>query len=58
VVVSEPLSAVLRYLRQNWKTLACHNVGFALLAFSSYGTTSWIPAFFHRTTDGRRPTPA
>ena len=37
------------YFLKNWKTLACHNVGFALLAFSSYGTTSWIPAFFHRT---------
>ncbi len=47
--VQEPLSDVIRYLGRNWKTLTCHNVGFALLAFSSYGTTSWIPAFFHRT---------
>lgn len=37
------------YLGRNWKTLVCHNVGFALLSFSSYGTTSWIPAFFFRT---------
>lgn len=37
------------YLARNWKTLACHNVGFALLSFSSYGTTAWMPAFFHRT---------
>jgi MFS family permease len=43
------LAEVGAYLRRNWKTLVCHNVGFALLSFSSYGTTSWIPAFFHRT---------
>ncbi|MEX2113722.1 MAG: MFS transporter, partial [Pirellulales bacterium] len=43
------VSAVGAYLSHNWKTLVCHNVGFALLSLSSYGTTSWIPAFFHRT---------
>ncbi|KKK66701.1 hypothetical protein LCGC14_2961450, partial [marine sediment metagenome] len=43
------LAEVSAYLARNWKTLACHNVGFALLSFSSYGTTAWIPAFFHRT---------
>ena len=44
-----PLREVVGFLGKNWKTLACHNVGFALLAFSSYGTTSWIPTFFERT---------
>ncbi len=43
------ISAVGAYLSHNWKTLVCHNVGFALLSLSSYGTTSWIPAFFQRT---------
>ncbi len=43
------VSAVAGYFSRNWKTLVCHNVGFALLSLSSYGTTSWIPAFFHRT---------
>ncbi len=43
------VSNVAAYFSTNWKTLVCHNVGFALLSLSSYGTTSWIPAFFHRT---------
>jgi MFS family permease len=43
------LATVGAFLATNWKTLLCHNVGFALLSLSSYGTTSWIPAFFHRT---------
>ena len=43
------VTEVAAYLSRNWKTLVCHNVGFALLSLSSYGTTSWIPAFFQRT---------
>jgi MFS family permease len=43
-----PLSEVIAYLKANWQTFACHNVGFALLSFSSYGTTAWIPSFFVR----------
>jgi sugar phosphate permease len=37
------------YLRQNRSTYMCHNFGFALLSFSSYGAAAWIPAFFART---------
>jgi MFS family permease len=48
-IVAVSVAEVGAYLRHNWKTLACHNVGFALLSLSSYGTTSWIPAFFQRT---------
>ncbi|MBL8173136.1 MAG: MFS transporter [Bryobacterales bacterium] len=44
-----PLGEVLRYLRANWKTYFCHNVGIALLSFSSYGSAAWIPSFFVRT---------
>ncbi len=43
-----PLSEVYAYARENWKTLATHNIGFALLSFSSYGTGSWLPSMFKR----------
>lgn len=43
-----PLPEVIAYLKLNWKTFACHNVGFALLSFSSYGTSAWVPTFFVR----------
>lgn len=43
-----PLPEVIAYLKLNWKTFACHNVGFALLSFSSYGTSAWIPTMFVR----------
>ncbi len=38
--VSIPPAEVFLYMRQNWKTILTHNVGFALLAFSGLGTTS------------------
>ncbi len=44
-----PLDEVIAYLKLNWKTFACHNVGFALLSFSSYGTSGWVPTMFVRT---------
>lgn len=43
-----PLTEVLSYVRSNSKTFVCHTVGFALLSFSSYGTSAWIPTFFVR----------
>jgi len=43
-----PLPEVTRYLRANWRTLVCHNVGFALISFSNYGAASWVPTFFIR----------
>ena len=36
------------YVRLNRASFLCHNFGFALLSFSSYGAASWIPAFFVR----------
>ena len=47
--VSIPVAEVFRYMRANWKTYFCHNVGIALLSFSSYGSAAWIPTFFVRT---------
>jgi len=43
-----PLSEVAAHARASWKALATHNVGFALLSFSSYGTGSWLPSMFKR----------
>ena len=43
-----PLSEVYAYARENWKALATHNLGFALLSFSSYGSGAWLPEMFKR----------
>src|SRR4029453_1800221 len=43
-----PMKEVIIYLKVNWRTFLCHNVGFALLSFSSYGSSAWIPTFLHR----------
>jgi MFS family permease len=48
-VQSVPVREVVAYIRDNWKTFTCHNLGFALLSFSAYGSTAWIPAFFQRS---------
>jgi len=47
-VAMAPMSEVIAYLKQNRRTLLCHNVGFGLLSFSSYGSSAWIPTFFVR----------
>jgi MFS family permease len=48
-VALAPMSEVVTYLKQNWRTFFCHNVGFALLSFSSYGGAAWVPTFFVRS---------
>jgi MFS family permease len=45
---SIPVAEVLSYFKTNWKTYCCHNLGIALLAFSSYGSIAWVPSFFIR----------
>ena len=47
-VVQAPFLDVVAYIRENWKTFLCHHIGFALLAFSSFGSSAWIPTFFIR----------
>jgi len=47
-VAQVPLGEVLAYLWENKLTFLCHNIGFALLSFSSYGSSAWIPTFFQR----------
>jgi MFS family permease len=44
-----PLRAVIAYLWRNRRTVLCHNLGFAMIAFCSYGAGAWIPSFFIRT---------
>ncbi len=43
-----PVAEVVAYLKDNWKTMLCHNVGFALLSFSNYGTGAWLPTLYNR----------
>jgi MFS family permease len=43
-----PMKEVFAYIGKNWTTFVCHNVGFALLSFSSYGSSFWIPSFLQR----------
>jgi MFS family permease len=47
-VAQVPMREVYAYILKNKRTFICHNVGFALLSFSSYGSTAWIPTFFTR----------
>ncbi len=44
-----PFSMVVAYLWQNRRTVLCHNLGFAMISFCSYGAAAWIPSFFIRT---------
>jgi MFS family permease len=43
------LSAVARHMREHWGAYLGHNLGFALLAFSGYGSSVWTPAFLQRS---------
>src|SRR5690606_38770381 len=47
--VAVPLAEVGRYIRDNRRTVLCHNFGFAGLAFAGYGSAAWIPTFYIRT---------
>lgn len=37
-----------QFVRANFGTFLCHNLGFSLLSFSSYGIAAWLPTFFTR----------
>lgn len=50
--MAKPLKGELQaYLRKNWKTVLCHNVGYAWLAFSGYGIGFWLAPFYMRLHD-------
>ncbi len=44
-----PVNEVLKYLRRNWKTVFCHNVGVAFLSVAAYSGGFWDLAFLGRT---------
>ena len=44
-----PAREVLGYIKRNLRTVLCHNCGFALISFASYGASSWVPTFMIRT---------
>ncbi|HEX4896670.1 MAG TPA: MFS transporter [Solimonas sp.] len=44
-----PFREVLAYLGRNRRTVICHNLGFAMIAFCSYGAGAWVPTFFVRS---------
>ncbi len=46
--VSIPLARVAAYVRGNLATYGCHNVGIAMLSFSSYGISAWMPTYIIR----------
>ena len=46
---SVPFPEVVSYLWANRRAVLSHNVGFAMLAMCSYGTTAWIPTYFIRS---------
>lgn len=46
---SVPLRAVWRYVRDNRRTFATQNLGFAISATVNYGIAAWLAAFFMRT---------
>jgi MFS family permease len=43
-----PMPQVFAYMRENWKTILFHNLGFSLLSLSSYAGGAWIPEFYKR----------
>ncbi len=43
-----PFREVWAYLRDNWTTVLCLNLGIACITFSAYGASSWVPTFFIR----------
>lgn len=44
-----PFREVVAHLWRHRRTVLCHNLGFAMIAFCSYGAAAWIPSFFVRT---------
>ncbi len=44
-----PVGVVLCYLKKNWKTVLCHNLGVAFLSLAAYSGGFWDLAFLGRT---------
>lgn len=46
-----PVGEVLKYLKMNWRTVACHNLGVACLSLAAYSGGFWDAAFLERIHD-------
>jgi MFS family permease len=46
--VRSSFGQVFEYIQANRSTFFCHFIGFALLGFSSYGASTWLPTLFIR----------
>ena len=44
-----PMRMVFSYIFQNRRTFLLHNIGFGLLALSSYASAAWVPEFYRRS---------
>lgn len=40
---------IVAYVRDNWRTFVCHNLGYALFALVNFGTAAWLPTHLIRT---------
>ena len=47
--ITVPIRQVFSYILENRKTFLLHNIGFGLLALSSYSSAAWVPEFYKRT---------
>jgi MFS family permease len=43
-----PMRQVFSYIFRNRRTFLLHNIGFGLLALSSYASAAWVPEFYRR----------
>src|SRR3984893_16414437 len=43
-----PMRQVFSYILENRRTFLLHNIGFGLLALSSYASAAWVPEFYRR----------
>src|ERR1700677_307584 len=43
-----PMRKVFSYIFENRRTFLLHNIGFGLLALSSYASSAWVPEFYRR----------
>jgi len=43
-----PVRQVFSYIFENRRTFVLHNIGFGLLALSSYASAAWVPEFYRR----------
>ena len=43
-----PMRQVFTYIFENRRTFSLHNIGFGLLALSSYASAAWVPEFYRR----------